>query len=111
MSFTKEKREQIKSYILDKIIDNQENLVTYTAQKCEVSVTTVQRYLGQLQNDGIIKTSDNKCGYEIINIIDDVFVLSDTISDLDEQMKTINNEIAQMTNNLTQYYKDSRFYI
>ena len=86
MSFTKEKREQIKSYILDKIIDNQENLVTYTAQKCEVSVTTVQRYLGQLQNDGIIKTADNKCGYELVNTIDNVFKLSDTIFDLDEQI-------------------------
>lgn len=45
MSFTKEKREQIKAYILDKINDNQENLVLYISQKCEISVTTVQRYL------------------------------------------------------------------
>ena len=86
MSFTKEKREQIKAYILDKINDNQENLVLYISQKCEISVTTVQRYLTQLKNDGIIKASDNKCGYEIINTIDEYFEFSGAVQELEEQM-------------------------
>lgn len=85
MSFTKEKREQIKAYILEKINENQQNLISSVAQKCEISATTVQRYLKQLLEDGIIEENIEKGGYEIINTVNQTFVFQNDLQSLEEQ--------------------------
>ena len=54
MSLSKNKKSQIKEYILDKIGDNDD--VVDKVQKCfEISATTVYRYLDELIKDGDIK--------------------------------------------------------
>ena len=58
MSFSKEKREQIKRYIMEKIYNNQQNVAKRTAEAFSISLNTVYRYLKELQNEKLISKTD-----------------------------------------------------
>lgn len=48
MSFSKERREQIKRYMLEKIDDNPDDVVKKTSEAFNISMNTVYRYLREL---------------------------------------------------------------
>lgn len=82
MSFTKEKREKIKRYILDKIYTDQKDLAKKTAQTFGISLNTVYRYLKELEEKEIIIKYGNK--YEFIESTD-VFAMKRSEGDLTEE--------------------------
>lgn len=55
MSFTKEKRDIIKKYILEKIADNSTDIVEKTVSAFSVTRNTVYRYLRELTDEQIIQ--------------------------------------------------------
>ena len=55
MSFTEEKRNRIKLYILEKIEENQGNIVKKTAEVFHISLNTVYRYIRELEQENVIK--------------------------------------------------------
>lgn len=61
MSFSKEKREQIKNYLLEKISQNEKDFVKKAIEAFEISRNTVYRYLRELQEEE--KISSGKDGY------------------------------------------------
>lgn len=58
MSFSLEKRERIKKYILEKVEGKQANIVKKTATAFNISSNTVYRYIKELERDNIIKKSE-----------------------------------------------------
>ena len=48
MSFTSEKRDQIKKYILEKIDDGQKDVAKRAAEAFNVSLNTIYRYIREL---------------------------------------------------------------
>ncbi len=67
MSLTREKRERIKTYLLEQIHEKKGNVVSNTARTCNVSQTTVSRYINQMLQGGIIAESDeNESKYRLI---------------------------------------------
>lgn len=71
MSFTKEKREKIKRYILDKIDDENNDFVSKTVQTFGISFNTVYRYLRDLEKNNVIEKG--KDGYKLVET--DYFIL------------------------------------
>ncbi len=66
MSYTKEKKERIIRYILEKINNNEEKLVSKVKVTFGTSDTTVRRYLFELEEkEIIISNKSRKCGYEL----------------------------------------------
>lgn len=66
MSFTKEKKERIINYILEKISKDEERLFSKVAQTFSTSDTTVRRYVNELcANEIIVLNRKKKCGYEL----------------------------------------------
>jgi len=66
MSYTKEKKERIIKYILEKISNDEEKLSSKVAKTFETSDTTVRRYLAELKDNNIImQNKKRKCGYEL----------------------------------------------
>lgn len=66
MSYTKEKKERIFTYILEKISIDEEKLISKVVKTFETSDTTVRRYLNELvANDVIDVNLNKKCGYEM----------------------------------------------
>ena len=63
MSFTEEKREKIKRYILEKINTDQNDLAKKTAQTFGISLNTVYRYLKELEEKKIIIKKGNQYGF------------------------------------------------
>ncbi len=57
MSFKEEKREAIKTYILEKIAEGQSNIAKKTAEAFSVSLNTVYRYIRDLEQRNIIQRS------------------------------------------------------
>lgn len=67
MSFSLEKRESIKRYMLDKIRMDDDQYITKTAENFQISITSVKRYISDCLTDGIIETNcENKSGYQLI---------------------------------------------
>lgn len=58
MSFTKEKREQIKLYILEKIDSRQTDIAKRTAASFNISLNTVYRYINEMHKSNIIYSKD-----------------------------------------------------
>ena len=48
MSFTKQKRDNIKRYILEKISEDQKDVIQRTASAFQISENTVYRYLREV---------------------------------------------------------------
>lgn len=67
MSFTEEKRDEIKLYILEKIESKEMDFVKKTADAFEISLNTVYRYLRELEMDKIIKKTDKRYVLERIS--------------------------------------------
>lgn len=59
MSFSREKRNQIKFYILEKINSRQADIVKRTAEAFSISQTTVYRYISELEKENIIYEKKN----------------------------------------------------
>lgn len=74
MSFTKEKTEQIKKYILEKIENNQDKIAKRTATAFNISLNTAYRYIRDLEKEGIIKKVEgNKRKYELVQVTNDFY--------------------------------------
>ena len=54
MSFSKQKRDNIKRYILEKIKDGQNDIIKRTSSAFQISNNTVYRYIRELKRDNII---------------------------------------------------------
>lgn len=54
MKFTTRKKNQIKFYILEKIFENDKDLKKHVANTHNISITTVYRYLKELEDEGVI---------------------------------------------------------
>lgn len=67
MSFSTEKRESMKRYMLEKIRMDDEQYIAKTAENFQISVTSVKRYIAECIADGIIEKCDEKAtGYRLI---------------------------------------------
>ena len=69
MSLSKDKRERIKKYLLNQIEDKKGNIIKNAALTCQVTETTIRRYISQLLESETIKRSkENPSGYELVSI-------------------------------------------
>ena len=68
MSFTMEKREQIKKYILEKIGNGQRDVEKRTAETFDISLNTVYRYIRELENDNVIKKTEK--AYDFVESVE-----------------------------------------
>ena len=73
MSFTEEKRDIIKVYILEKILGQQKDFVKRTAEAFQISLNTVYRYIRELENEKLIEKVEPKTyrlveKYEMISL-------------------------------------------
>lgn len=67
MSFTDQKREEIKKYILRKISMDEENVITKTMDNFGISITSVKRYVQEMLEQNVVMISaECKCGYKLI---------------------------------------------
>jgi len=67
MSFSTEKRESIKRYMLEKIRSDDEQYIMKTAENFQISVTSVKRYINDCLADGIIEIcNESASGYRMI---------------------------------------------
>ncbi len=108
MSFTEEKREKIKRYILEKIDTNQKDLAKKTARTFEISLNTVYRYLKELEEKEIIVKNGSK--YEFIESTH-VFMLRRSKGDLLEEdeiyMKYVSDFIKDLPENIEKIWQYS----
>ena len=83
MSFTEEKREWIKKYMLEKIRQDDGAYAQKTMENFEVSITTVKRYLKEcVEQKIIVPNADKECGYCLITVEEEWEV--DNVEDLEE---------------------------
>lgn len=69
MSFSGEKRESIKRYLLEKIRNDDEKYIVKTAENFGISVTSVKRYLKECLSDKIIVEDSNfQIGYRMLTL-------------------------------------------
>ena len=67
MSFTEEKREMIKRYILEKIRVYDSEFVIKAMGNFDISITTVKRYLKSCIEEKLLETSENTAtGYQLV---------------------------------------------
>ena len=67
MSFSMEKRDSIKRYMLEKIRVDDEQYIVKTAENYQISATSVKRYINHCIEDGIIEVSSKKStGYQLV---------------------------------------------
>lgn len=67
MSFSEERRESIKRYMLEKIRLDDEKYIVKTAENFQISVTSVKRYMKECVLDGIIESCENtRTGYCLV---------------------------------------------
>lgn len=66
MSFSLEKRDSIKRYMLEKIRMDDEQYISKTAENFQISITSVKRYISDCIADGIMEmNSEKKTGYQL----------------------------------------------
>jgi len=66
MSYSKEKKDRIINYILEKISKDETKLLQKVIKTFETTDTTVRRYLAELcKNEIVVQNNDRKCGYEL----------------------------------------------
>lgn len=66
MSFSTEKREVIKRYLLEKIRMDDEQYITKTAENFQISVTSVKRYISDcLKEEILVPCKEQKTGYRL----------------------------------------------
>ncbi len=108
MSFTEEKREKIKRYILEKIDTNQKDLAKRTARTFGISLNTVYRYLRELEEKKIIVKKEGR--YEFVESMD-VFMLKRSKGDLREEdeiyIKYVSGFIKGLPDNIEKIWQYS----
>lgn len=108
MGFTKEKREQIKRYVLDKINNGEKNIAQSTAAAFGISLNTVYRYLRELEAEAIIQK--NGGSFRLIEKIER-FTLKRTDGDLGEEdviySQYINRHIEGLPDNVVRIWQYS----
>lgn len=60
MSFTEEKRDQVKKYILEKIDNRQSGIAKRAAEAFDTSLNTIYRYIREMEEEGIIQKEEKK---------------------------------------------------
>lgn len=84
MSFTEDKRDSIKQYMLEKIDDNVRGFAKKTAEAFQISLNTVYRYVHELEHAMIIEQKDGN--YQLTR--------KDEIITLDRERKDLQDEDA-----------------
>ena len=101
MSFTKEKREKIQRYILEKIDSGCSDVSKRTTDAFNISLTTVYRYIKEMEEKNIIQK--NKGTYEIIEDVH-TYVFHRAKNEIkDEDLiysKYVEKEIADLPENV-----------
>lgn len=108
MSFTKEKREQIKRYVLEKIDMNQKNIASRTAEAFHISLNTVYRYLRELENSRIIEK--NGKDFKLVEILDTVVLERSGAAQLEEDIiydKYVAKYITKLPDNVRKIWEYS----
>ena len=96
MSFTEQKRQEIKKYILRKIAADDEMIIEKTIDSFGISVTSVKRYLKDfLQQSWIRVSEEKKCGYELIEEEHEICV--DVSEDSYEDMICFDHVVPRLT--------------
>lgn len=86
MSFSEEKRDSIKRYMLEKIRDNDEKFIVKTADNFQISVTSVKRYIKECLADNIIiDNSESVSGYKLVCSEND-FIYTRSEVDLEDKI-------------------------
>lgn len=68
MSFSKEKRERIISYLLEKIEADDTDALKKVSENFEITMTSVRRYMYMLQKEKVVKKDEKKkCGYILVS--------------------------------------------
>lgn len=97
MSFSKEKREKIKRYILEKIDGDPKNVAKKTSDAFGISLNSVYRYMRELENDQIIEKGEN--GYRFI-VETDTRILFRSKGELEEEDSIYTNHIKRYIDGL-----------
>ena len=84
MSFTKQKRDNIKRYILEKISEDQNDVIQRTISAFQISENTVYRYLRELKKDNII--SKNHGRYVLLGKTDLIILSKDDVGNKSEDI-------------------------
>lgn len=87
MSFTKEKKEKIKRYILEKIDNRQTDIAKRTSEAFGISLNTVYRYIRELEAGKIIKKSElNSRAYQLVRKSQNYFYRRSDMPDMEEDI-------------------------
>ena len=83
MSYTKEKKERIINYILEKISLDESKFTGKVAKTFDTTDTTIRRYIAELlQKEIIIENAEKKCGYSLkVKKFDNIDALNAKIGD------------------------------
>lgn len=108
MSFTKEKRDQIKRYILEKIDINPSGVAQKTAETFGISLNTVYRYMRELESEKVIQKAEK--GY-ILSCNVETFILRRDAGELQEEdliyEKYIEKHIQKLPENVQKIWQYS----
>ena len=108
MSFTEEKRNQIKRYILEKISEDGANVAKRTAETFDISLNTAYRYIHEMEDQKIIKKDKDKYGLVEIS---ETFVLNRLRGELrDEDLiyeKYVSKYIMEFPDNIKKIWQYS----
>ena len=108
MSFTEEKRNQIKRYILEKISEDGANVAKRTAETFDISLNTAYRYIHEMEDQKIIKKDKDKYGLVEIS---ETFVLNRLRGELrDEDLiyeKYVSKYIMEFPDNIQKIWQYS----
>lgn len=98
MSFTEEKRDIIKSYILEKIFRQQKDFVKRTAEAFQISLNTVYRYIRELENEKLIEKEEQKT-YRLVEKYE-MISLKRSLNELKEEDTVYDKYIAKFIKEL-----------
>ena len=98
MSMTKEKRREIRQYLLDKIDQGQSSAVRKTAEAFGVTPATVYHYLDAMENEGVLRKI-KRGTYELLSQTRS-FILRRSAGELDSEMTVYDRYIADSLKDL-----------
>ena len=127
MSYTKEKKDRIMNYILEKISRDENRLTSKVAKTFYTTDTTIRRYLAELcEREIIIQNEQRNCGYELkveefsrvyenINLEEDFIYRNDFFSYLRDLPDNIQHiwayAFTEMLNNAIEHSQSKNIYI
>lgn len=127
MSFTEEKRELIKKYLLEKIRCDDCEYIQKTMENFQISITTVKRYLKDCLGEKIIREdSKTVTGYRLVTVEkqwelentgtleEDLFYFENLVSFFEDVSKNAQNiwyyAFTEMMNNAIEHSQGDRIY-